>query len=156
MRRGWWSVVLWLGSGLAGLAGLAWWRHQRGQGTCGLLEAPAPGRGAPFSAGTQFGVNSMPGAPTARHEASPGPREPSLLIVARDQPDLFRALLQEFGGTPLLRVLRDGRWADRRRQALAVPVERRRRERRSPPRLEEDLHLRQFILARPQARRPQD
>ena len=85
-----------------------------------------------------------------------GTAEPSLLIVARDQPELFRALQQAFGGSPQLRVLLDWRRADRRRQALAVPVDRRQGERRSFPRLEEDLHLRQYILVRPQARRPKD
>ena len=85
-----------------------------------------------------------------------GTAEPSLLIVARDQPELFRALQQAFGGSPQLRIILDRRRANRRRQALAVPVDRRQRERRSPPRIEEDLHLRQYILVRPPAHRPQD
>jgi hypothetical protein len=97
--------------------------------------------------------------PVARKGLSNPPSstaEPDLLIVARDQPRLFRTLLQEFWGNPQLRVTLDRRHADRRRQALAVPVDRRRIERRSPPHIEEDLFLHQFILVRPHARQPQD
>jgi len=156
MRRVGWSVVLWLGSGLARPAGLAWWRTHRGQMTDGPLEETAPVRGVPpFSVGPS-GASPLPGARKARTDAPTGPTEPHLLIVAREQPELFRVLLQEFGGSPQLRVLRDGRWANRRRQVLAVPVDRRRMERRRPPRLEEDLHLRPFILPRPHARQPYD
>jgi|MudIll2142460700_1097286.scaffolds.fasta_scaffold1622780_1 hypothetical protein len=98
----------------------------------------------------------MPSATKACTDAPTCPTEASLLIVARDQPELFRALQQELGGSPQLRVILDSRRANRRRQALPVPVDRRRRERRSPPRLEDDLCLRQYILVRPQARRPHD
>jgi len=98
----------------------------------------------------------MPGVTKERNDAATDTGEPSLLIVARDQPELFRALEQEFEGSPQVLVILDERCADRRRQALAVPSDLRRRERRSPPRLEEDLRLRQYILVRPQARRPQD
>ncbi len=98
----------------------------------------------------------MPVATKGVNRSSTGPVEADLLIVARDQPKLFRALLQEFWGNPQLRVILDRRHADRRRQALAVPVDRRRRERRSPPHLEEDLHLYQFILVRPHTRRTPD
>ncbi len=97
--------------------------------------------------------------PDTMHEstkASTGLAEPSLLIVARDQPELFQTLLQEFGDSPQLLVLRDERGMNRRQQARAVPGDRRRRERRHPPRPEEDLHLRPYIFVRPPARRPQD
>ena len=156
MRRVGWSVVLWLGAGLGGLAGLAWWRTRRGPGTEGPRDEPAPGRGALPALAGHSGARPMPGARKARTDAPTGPAEPILLIVAREQPDLFQALQQEFGGSPELRVLLDGRCTDRRREAWAVPVDRRQRERRSPPRLEEDLHLRQYILVRPPARRPKD
>lgn len=156
MRRVGWSVVLWLGAGLVGLAGLAWGRNRRGPGTHGPLEEPGPVRGASRSSGGPAGARPRPRAPTARPEAPTGPGAPRLLIVAQDQPALCRALLQAFGGSPQLRVLRDGRWANRRRQARAVPVDRRRRERRSPPRIEEDLQLRPYLLVRPPAHRPQD
>ncbi len=98
----------------------------------------------------------MPVATKGINRSPAGAAEVDLLIVARDQPKLFRALLQEFWGNPQLRVILDRRHADRRRQALAVPVDRRRRERRSPPHIEEDLRLYQFILVRPHTRRPQD
>jgi len=156
MRRVGWSVVLWLGSGLVGLAGLAWWRNQCGPGAHGLLDETAPVRGAPPASGGPSGARPLPGAPKARTDGPPGPAEPILLIVAQEQPELFRALQQEFGGSPQLRVHRDRRGANRRREARAVPVDRRRMERRSPPHVEEDLHLRQYILVRPPARRPKD
>ena len=156
MRRVGWSVVLWLGAGLVGLAGLAWGRNRRGPGPHSLLDEAAPVRGASRSSGGPSGARPRPRAPTARTDAPAGPAAPSLLIVAQDQPELFRALLQEFGGSPQLRVLRDGRCANRRREARAVPVDRRQRERRSPPRIEEDLQLRPYLLVRPPARRPQD
>ncbi len=76
--------------------------------------------------------------------------------MARDQPELFRGLLQEVGGSPQLLILRDERGADRRQQAQAVPDDRRRRERRHPPRPEEDLRRRPYIFVRPPARRPKD
>jgi len=68
----------------------------------------------------------MPVATKRVNRSPTGPAEPDLLIVARDQPKLFRALLQEFWGSPQLRILLDGRCADRRRYAGAVPVDRRR------------------------------
>ncbi len=98
----------------------------------------------------------MADAPQEPSDAPPGPPTPSLLIVARKEPDLFRALQQAFGGSSQLRVLRDARSAECRRGARAVPVDRRQRERRRPPRPEEDLRRRPYIFVRPPARRPQD
>ena len=92
------------------------------------------------------GLNSSPACPAVQ----------GLLIVARDQPALFQALQEAFGGSSQVVVILDRRLANRRQQGLPVPVDRRRRERRSLPRAEEDLQLRQYILVRPQARRPKD
>jgi len=75
--------------------------------------------------------------PTA---APPAPGAPSLLIAARDHPELFRALQQAFGGRPQLHILLDRRCA----------------ERRSLPHFEDDLRLRQYILVRPYTRQPHD
>ncbi len=79
-----------------------------------------------------------------------------LVIVARDHPELYQALQHAFRDSPQLLVLLDRRREDRRRHTLPVPVDRRRFERRSRPSVEENLSLRQYILARPLARRPKN
>ncbi len=89
-------------------------------------------------------------------ESPTGLAESSLLIVSRDQPELFQTLLQEFGGSPQLLVLRDERSMNRRQQARAVPGDRRWQERRHPLHPEEDLRLRLYIFVRPPGRRPKD
>jgi hypothetical protein len=93
---------------------------------------------------------------TARHTPPASPAAPGLLIVARDQPELYRDLQQLFADSPRAVVILDRRRADRRRHALAVPVDRRRMERRSPVHIEDDLRQRNYILVRPHTRRPQD
>jgi len=81
---------------------------------------------------------------------------PGLLVVARDQPDLYRVLQQTFGASPQVAVILDRRCEKRRRGGHAVASDQRRRERRSLPRFEDDLTLRQYILVRPHSRRPHD
>jgi len=98
----------------------------------------------------------MPIATKGRNDSPTGPAVLSRLIVARDQPELYRARQQAYLDSPQVLVILDERCANRRREARAVPVDRRQRERRSPPHVEEDLHLRQYILVRPPARRPKD
>ena len=98
----------------------------------------------------------MPIATKGLNDSPTGPAVLSLLIVARDQPEQYRALQQAYLDSPQVLVILDERCADRRQQALAVPVDRRRRERRTRARVEEDLSLRQYIFARPPARRPKD
>ncbi len=156
MRSGHWSLVLGLGAGLAGLAGLVGWWKQRGQGPHGPRDERAPGCGAPPVVGGQAGASPKPGVPPGPPEPPRGLTEPSLLIVARDEPELFQSLLQEVGDSPHLLVFRDERGADRRRHTQAVPDDRRQRDRRHPPRPEEDLRRRPYIFVRPLARRPQD
>jgi hypothetical protein len=85
-----------------------------------------------------------------------GPAVPALLIVARDRPELYHALQQNFGDSQEIAVLLDRRREDRRRRELAVPGDRRRMERRSTPRIEDDLRLREYVLVRPHSRRPHD
>ncbi len=98
----------------------------------------------------------MPHA-TRKASLSPaGPAVQSLLIVARDQPELFRVLLQEFQDNPQVFVLLDERSTDRRRETLAVSADRRRQERRSPPRVEENLQRRHYLVVRQTARGPHD
>jgi len=79
-----------------------------------------------------------------------------LLIVARDQRTLWLSLKDAFGDSEGLTVLLDRRQADRRRGGPSVTSERRRVERRSLPRIEDDLGVRKYVLVRPHARRPRD
>ena len=81
---------------------------------------------------------------------------PGLLIVARDQLDLYRTLQEEFGESQKVAVILDRRCENRRRRGLAVPADRRRMERRSFSHIEEDLRQRQYVLVRPHSRRPHD
>ena len=53
-----------------------------------------------------------------------------LMIVARDRPDLYDRLRQEFGRDRAVAVVLDRRYGQRRRAAMAVTEEQRRAERR--------------------------
>jgi hypothetical protein len=79
-----------------------------------------------------------------------------LLIVARDQGDLYEALQDAYGDSETITVLVDRRLGDRRRSGEPVPGERRRRERRGLPNIDHDLRCQQYVLVRPHARRPHD
>jgi hypothetical protein len=79
-----------------------------------------------------------------------------LLIVARDELSLWQSLKEAFGGSEGVTVLRDRRQEDRRRGPQAVASDRRRMERRSVPRIEDDLSVRKYVLVRPHYRRPHD
>jgi hypothetical protein len=79
-----------------------------------------------------------------------------LLIVARDQPALWQSLKAAFGDSEGVTVLLDRRQADRRRGGQSVTADRRRVERRSLPRIEDDLSVRKYVLVRPHSRRPHD
>ena len=85
-----------------------------------------------------------------------GQAVPGLLIVARDHPELYRALQHTVGASQEIAVLLDRRRETRRRRGLAVPGDRRRRERRSLPHIQDDLGRREYVLVRPHSRRPQD
>ncbi len=98
----------------------------------------------------------MPVATEERTSPRTGAAVRSLLIVARGQPELFRALQQAVGESSQLLVLVDRRGMDRRVEMRAVPEDRRQRDRRHPPCPEEDLRRRPYIFVRPLARRPQD
>jgi hypothetical protein len=54
-----------------------------------------------------------------------------LVIVARDRPDLYGQLTDQFANDPNVTVLLDRRVEERRRQEVARMPERRRRDRRS-------------------------
>ena len=85
-----------------------------------------------------------------------GQAVPGLLIVARDRPELYHALQQTFRESQEVAVILDRRSETRRRRGLAVPGDRRRKERRSLPHIEDDLRLREYALVRPHSRRPHD
>ena len=61
-----------------------------------------------------------------------------LMIVARDRPDLYDRLRQEFGRDRAVAVVLDRRFGQRRHAALAVSAEQRRLERRRRD-LDDDL-----------------
>jgi hypothetical protein len=93
-----------------------------------------------------------------RRGRTPVPRSTrGLLIVAREEVVLYHSLNRAFGGPGGITVLLDRRQADRRRTVQAVAQERRRRrDRRSLPRTEDDLGQRRYVLARPPDRRPRN
>lgn len=80
----------------------------------------------------------------------------SLIIVAREQQELWRSLVDEFRTVEQIQILLDRRYGERRTPREPVAYDRRTRERRSLPRLEDDLHARQYVLVRPHYRRPHD
>ena len=82
--------------------------------------------------------------------------ERGLLIVARDQGDLYDCLQHAYGDSEAITVLLDRRQGERRRRIQPVAGERRHRDRRSLPSLEHDLRFQQYLLVRPHARRPHD
>jgi hypothetical protein len=94
-------------------------------------------------------VGTDEGAPTER-------RVLSLIIVAREQCDLWRSLADEFRDVGQIQILLDRRQGERRTPRDPVAYDRRTRDRRSRPRLEDDLRARQYVLVRPCDRRPRD
>ena len=80
----------------------------------------------------------------------------SLLIVARDQGDLYDCLQHAYGDSETLTVLVDRRQGERRRSAAPVAGERRRTDRRSLLSIEHDLRFQQYLLVRPHYRGPRD
>jgi hypothetical protein len=79
-----------------------------------------------------------------------------LLIVARDELKLWLSLKDAFGESEGVTVLLDRRREDRRRGEQTAGSDRRRTERRSLPRIEDDLSVRKYVLVRPHYRRPHD
>lgn len=87
------------------------------------------------------GLSTSPARPTVR----------GLLIVARDQGDLYDCLQHAYGDSETITVL-----LDRRRAVQPMMGERRRGERRSPLSIADDLRFQQYVLVRPHSRRPHD
>jgi hypothetical protein len=82
------------------------------------------------------------------------PPVPGLLIVARDQRELYRAFQLVFGESQKVTVILDRRRKNRRRRGAHVSADRRRMERRSLSHIEGDLRHRQYELVRAHYRRP--
>ena len=76
-----------------------------------------------------------------------GHRVRGLIIVARDQPDLWHHLTQHFAGHNEVRILLDRRQWERRQRVQTYGAERRKAARRRPPSIETDLRYRSFLLA---------
>jgi hypothetical protein len=79
-----------------------------------------------------------------------------LIIVARDQPDLWKTLTHEFGQCQEIRVLLDRRQGERRVNNQSYAPDRRGTDRRSLTRTEDDVRSRQYVLVRPHYRVPRD
>lgn len=73
-----------------------------------------------------------------------------LIIVTRDQPDLWASLTQHFVANEDVQVLLDRRQGDRRQRVQTLGRERRGAERRRPPSIETDVRFRQFVIVRPE------
>lgn len=73
-------------------------------------------------------------------------RPASLVIVSSERPDLLEAFRRRHAGDPDTEVLLDRRAGERRRRIAAVPVDRRRHERRSRPGLDAEILSRGWAL----------
>jgi hypothetical protein len=79
-----------------------------------------------------------------------------LLIVARDQPEVYPSLQRRLRQRPAVATLLDRREGERRQVVQPVLVDRRRGDRRSALSPRTDLRQRKYIFARPQVRCPHD
>ncbi len=91
----------------------------------------------------------MPGQTEVRCSLSTMRGVGSLIIVASPERELCQALTSEFRHLEQIQVLLDRRQGERRRAVRAVAQDSRAAERRSLPRLEDDLRARRYILVRP-------
>ena len=69
-----------------------------------------------------------------------------LIIVARDETDLWHYMTRDFGEFKGLQVLLDRRQRERRQQVQTYEPERRREERRRPPTIDDDLRHQPFVI----------
>jgi hypothetical protein len=86
------------------------------------------------------GESRAPDVPPSGH------RVRGLIIVARDQSELWHHLTQHFAGHNEVRVLLDRRQWERRQRVQAYRPDRRKAARRRPPSIETDLRYRSFLL----------
>lgn len=91
------------------------------------------------------------GKPFAREREVPNVEKVhSLIIVARDQPELWQALARQFAGDPSVQVFRDRRFWERRQLDQRYESDQRGPDRRHPARLEHDVRHRSFVIIRRQ------
>ena len=85
-----------------------------------------------------------------QREAQPtGHKVRGLIIVARDQPDLWRSLQEHIGATNRdVEILLDRRLWERRQRFQRCEPDRRGSDRRRPPSIENDVRSRQFVIVR--------
>mgnify|MGYP001576173098 CR=1 FL=1 len=75
-----------------------------------------------------------------------GNRVRGLIIVARDEPDLWHYLTRDFAGNEGVQVRLDRRYGERRQRVQRCEPERRRTDRRRPLRTDNDLRCRPFLI----------
>ncbi len=101
-------------------------------------------QGPPAPANTMTAPPSTePGMPTERGGAT---RSRCLVIVSREELDLWRHMTQYNGEIKGVQVLLDRRQRERRQQDQPVALERRRADRRRPLPADEDLRRQPFLL----------
>ncbi len=88
----------------------------------------------------------MPGDSRTRKAEPSVSRVWGLIIVARDQPDLWRYLVRQFEEHSEVRVLLDRRQWERRDRVQRCEPERRRADRRQPVNTSTDLRYRSFLI----------
>ena len=88
----------------------------------------------------------MPGESRPQQPQPSGNRDGGLIIVARDQPDLWHYLAEQFAKQNEVRVLQDRRQWERRQRRQTWEPERRTADRRSPPSINTDLRHRSFLI----------
>jgi hypothetical protein len=89
--------------------------------------------------------------PSGRDQEVAGVEEVhSLIIVARDQPELYHALKRQLGEDPKVRILSDRRRWRRRQLIQWYESDQRGQDRRRPPSLEHDVGQRSFVIIRQQ------
>ena len=75
-----------------------------------------------------------------------------VIIVARNDPDLWSHLKENFAGDTRAEVILDRRRGERRQRVQPHTPERRRTERRERPEIDQDLSYRPYVIVRlPQA-----
>ncbi len=107
----------------------------------------ASGRIAQLPLGPEGGHMSIEGG--SPEEESTGTVR-ALVVVARNQPDLWQALAKHFSANEDVRVLFDRRQLERRQRVQTYSLDRRGADRRRPPSIENDVSYRQYVIARPQ------
>ena len=72
----------------------------------------------------------------------------SLIVVARDRPEVWQALTHRFAADERVRVFFDRREGQRRKQDHPNTPDRGRPDRRRPQSIENDVRYRQYVIVR--------